>query len=96
MKYASLTFAALLLASGVAMAGNTAVIPHGSSADQPEHVQTASVQPADEFAALDTNHDGVLSKDEMSRNAKAAHMAMVDENQDGVLSRDEFAELKDM
>ena len=96
MKNAFSTFAALLLASGVAVAGDAAVASHAATVDHTVHTQTASAQPPDEFAALDTNHDGVLSKAEMSRYAKAGHMAMVDENQDGVLSRDEFAELKDM
>ena len=42
------------------------------------------------------NHDGVLSKAEMSHHPKSAHMAMVDEDQDGTLSREEFAALEGM
>ena len=56
----------------------------------------AATPPDGGFAALDANHDGVLSRDEMRQHPKSAHMAMVDENGDGVLSPAEFAELADM
>ena len=85
----------LLCVAGVAFAteapGVSADSATGSS-NQAHDLASA----VDEFSNLDTNHDGVLSKAEMVRHPKAAHMAMVDENRDGVLSRDEFAELDDM
>lgn len=91
MKHASLFILSLTLATGIAFADE------GKSA--PEHASVAGSSEAatvDAFATLDVNHDGVLSKAEMSHHPKSAHMAMVDEDQDGTLSREEFAALEGM
>lgn len=96
MTFRSIVFLACLL--GVDSAAATDARPHAPtpSPETEAHAQAAGRPPADEFSLLDTNHDGVLSKAELSRHPKAAHMAMVDENGDGVLSREEFAELSGM
>ena len=90
MKHVSLPILFLCLVAGAAFAGE----PKG----EPAHANpvAAETTPPDEFSKLDLNHDGVLSRAEMSRHPKAAHMAMVDEDQDGTLSREEFAELEGM
>ena len=99
MRSATLLFASIL-ATGAAFAadvngnGNGNGIASAPSGDHPAHEKSGPQ--ADAFSLLDANHDGVLSKVEMSAHPKAAHMAMVDENRDGVLSRGEFAELEGM
>ncbi|MGV8932955.1 MAG: hypothetical protein ACOH1R_12700, partial [Luteimonas sp.] len=46
----------------------------------------------DEFAKLDSNKDGELSKAEVSAQPSlAAHFGMLDANKDGILSKAEFA-----
>jgi Ca2+-binding EF-hand superfamily protein len=85
----TLIASALLLIDGTAVAAE----PDQPQAHQPTMAQATAV---DEFTRLDVNKDSVLSRAELARHPKAAHMAMVDENQDGVLSREEFAELEQM
>lgn len=94
MKRNALLLVSLVFAAGSAMADMRAT-PDASAA-VPATRQGPTAPAVDAFSALDANHDGVLSKSEMARHAKSAHMAMVDENRDGVLSRDEFAALEDM
>lgn len=91
----SLLIVPLMLVAGAAFATDAPGSSPGASAESSNH-DHASAPASDEFSKLDTDHDGVLSKAEMSHHPKAAHMVMVDENRDGVLSRDEFAELSDM
>lgn len=98
MKHPSnyvLLAASLMLIAGVAFAGDP---PHAAMGQGASHAtsQEPRAHVDDEFSRLDVNHDGVLSKAEMAKHPKAAHMAMVDENRDGVLSRDEFMELEGM
>lgn len=95
MKYMTTPILSLVLIAGVAFAGEQAsTAPH----QQPQqgHPATGQTTPVDEFSKLDTNHDGKLSRAELAKHPKAAHMAMADENQDGFLSKDEFAALETM
>lgn len=91
MKHAFLFILPLALLAGTAFAGDPR-----ESADHGPNQHSAEAAPADEFSKLDSNHDGVLSRAEMSHHPKAAHMAMVDEDHDGKLSREEFSELEGM
>lgn len=93
MKSLSCLFVASMLVTGGAWAADAKGNAPTPSAGHEAGVHAESGQPADEFSTWDANHDGVLSKTELARHPKAAHMVMVDENRDGVLSRDEFAEL---
>ncbi len=71
---------------------------------QPHDMSTMSKGQADhdkmaanEFAALDKNKDGKLSKAEVpAKHAVAPHFAMLDTNKDGSLSRAEFAKHHEM
>ena len=47
--------------------------------------------PVDEFKKLDTNHDGMLSKDEFKGDSAA--FDKLDKNHDGKLDRYEFSQL---
>lgn len=95
MKSSSAFLLALALVSGAAFAGGQS--SGSTQQDSPPHHENDIAQAAtDEFSKLDTNHDGTLSRAELAKHPKAAHMAMVDEDQDGLLSRDEFEQLQGM
>ena len=77
-------FAALVVATAPAIAG--------------EHDHHAPAKPADaekaddaEFAKLDTDKDGFISKSELpAKHPLLPHFGMVDKNRDGKLDRKEF------
>lgn len=85
----------LTLAVPAAHAAKSAKKPAGSKA-RPQAAQQAPAQKApaqqataaDTFAAMDTNHDGKITRDEWKGNAIG--FAMLDRNGDGVLSGDEL------
>lgn len=91
MKHAFLFIFPLALLAGTAFAGDPK-----ESGDHASNQHSNEASRVDEFSRLDLDHDGVLSRAEMSHHPKAAHMAMVDEDHDGTLSREEFSELEGM
>ena len=91
MKFASVLLLSFLSGAAFADGPNPVPAQPGSQASP-----GASRAVPDEFSKLDVNHDGELSKAELAKHPKAAHMAMVDENQDGFLSREEFEQLQGM
>ena len=97
MKSVVLFLVLLPLPAGSAIAAGTDAHDHGTAAAHAavDHGQVDAAS-TDEFSTFDADHDGVLSRREMARHPKAAHMAMVDGNRDGVLDREEFAELSGM
>jgi Ca2+-binding EF-hand superfamily protein len=81
----------LTLAVPAAQAEKSAQKPAGSQAQKPQAAQQAPVrQPtaADAFAAMDTDHDGKISRAEWKGNAVG--FALLDRNGDGALSGDEL------
>jgi len=94
MKILSMFVLQAALVSGASVSGLSRT-PAADTAPSP----TQAVQPlasVDAFDQLDADRDGVLSRTELARHPKAAHMAMVDENGDGVLDRGEFMEMQGM
>ena len=99
MKFASVFLFSLTLLSGGAFAvgRNSAPEGHDSPGAPVAPVARGGNQTvSDEFSRLDSNHDGKLSRTELAKHPKAAHMAMADENQDGLLSQEEFEQLQGM
>src|SRR3954463_662231 len=93
----------LTLAVPAAQAEKSAQKPAGSQPQKPQAAQQAQKAPAapaaqqapvrqpaaaDAFAAMDTDHDGKISRAEWKGNAIG--FAMLDHNGDSALSRDEF------
>jgi EF hand len=62
---------------------------HGKT-DHPDGHGKQGSQPSREFAMLDINKDGHLSKAELAKHALAPHFGMLDANKDGRLSPAEF------
>ena len=91
MKSIPLVVVSLALFCGTALAqgGKPPENPSNTAAPVPmEHKKMA----AEEFAALDKNKDGKVSKDEVpADDALAAHFSMLDTDKDGSLSKTEFA-----
>ncbi|HKI65442.1 MAG TPA: BON domain-containing protein [Burkholderiales bacterium] len=54
------------------------------------HAKAAGAPRADDFAALDTNHDGYLSRSEAAKTGFGRAFEQGDTNHDGRLDRDEF------
>ena len=63
---------------------------------QPTSSHAGHQVPADAFAKLDANADGLLSKVELAKHPMGGHAVMVDANKDGLLSPSEFAALEAM
>jgi Ca2+-binding EF-hand superfamily protein len=81
----------LTLAVPAVHAQKSARKPAGSQTQKPQAVQQAPVRQAtaaDTFAAMDTDHDGKVTRAEWKGNAIG--FAMLDRNGDGVLSGDEL------
>lgn len=96
MKFASMfLFSLTLLSGGVFAVGRNSTLEGHDSQGAPV-ARGGNQTVSDEFSKLDSNHDGKLSRTELAKHPKAAHMAMVDENQDGLLSQEEFGQLQGM
>lgn len=63
----------------------------GTAHDAMHHPEHAPSAASSNFAKLDVNRDGKLSKAEMAKHPMAAHFAMLDVNKDGYLSPKEAA-----
>ena len=99
----------LLCAAGLALGISTeavaqAAAPSGPGAPEPVTRAMVIGNATGEFARMDANHDGVLSKAEIEQYERAKIEAMaqarnkmvfdqLDTNHDGMLSRDEFARI---
>ncbi|MFZ5635586.1 MAG: EF-hand domain-containing protein [Pseudomonadota bacterium] len=68
---------------------------HNATHDH-DHDHAAPATPKDEFAALDTDRDAALSRQELAKHRLAAHFSMIDTNKDGRLNRSEFDAAKGM
>lgn len=94
---------ALVLMSGAALAAEpqsttqpapAATTGHSHAAhSHADHAQMKHEHAAktDEFAGLDANKDGTLSKVELSKHRLGPHFGMLDANRDGKLTQAEFA-----
>lgn len=86
MKIASRA-SALLLSLAVVIQVAAAEPPAKDHASHESHKQATRAQ---DFAALDKNKDGALSKEEMAKHPMAAHFGMMDADKDGKLSKREY------
>lgn len=93
-RYTTLFLGALLLATGAATATGQ---QHGEHQDHSDHANHgAAEKDTKEFAALDTNKDGTLSKAELAKHPLGPHFGMLDTDRDGRLTGAEFAAGRDM
>ena len=90
MKACTTLLISLMFAAGAASAADPA------KPAQPTNSHAGHQAPADAFAKLDANADGLLSKAELSKHPMGGHAIMVDANKDGLLSPSEFAALEAM
>lgn len=56
-----------------------------------DHGQTKREPTPDDFAKLDVNKDGTLSKAELAKHRLGPHFGMLDTNRDGKLTQVEFS-----
>ena len=77
--------------TGHAQQGHT---DHGKLDNRVDHGKPPGT--TSEFAALDANKDGKLSKAELSKHKLGPHFGMLDVNKNGILSPTEFAAGKAM
>ena len=70
--------------------------PAFAQSTAPPATGTTSFAPARQHQPLDTNHDGVITRDEVqSRPGLAKHFDQIDTNRDGKIDRDEFGAFRD-
>ncbi|KAF1720725.1 EF-hand domain-containing protein [Pseudoxanthomonas wuyuanensis] len=76
----------------VALSATAAIAgEHDHHAAKPAAAATAPRNTADpEFARLDANQDGFISKSELAKHPLLAHFSMADKNKDGKLDKQEF------
>ena len=86
MKIAPMA-SALLLSLAVVTPVTAAEPPAKDRAAHESHKQATGAQ---DFAALDKNKDGSLSKEEMAKHPMAAHFGMMDADKNGKLSKSEY------
>ena len=89
MKIAAIT-SALLLSLAVIAPVAAAEPPAKDTTAHDSHKQHPA---APEFAALDKNKDGALSKAELAKHPMSAHFGMMDADKDGKLSKSEFSSM---
>ena len=93
-RLTTLSLGALLLATGAAMAAGQ---QHGGHQDHGDHANHGTAEKdSKEFATLDTNKDGALSKAELAKHRLGPHFGMLDADRDGRLTPAEFAAGRDM
>lgn len=79
------------------LAGSVAAANEGHNHAPPQNGQVAAPDMAAEFARLDANHDGQLSRAELPRGHRLAlHFGMLDADRNGTLSAAEFAQGRGM
>lgn len=92
-RFTMLSFC-LMLSSGSVLAAGQDHSAHQAHADHSAH---AAAKPADnEFATLDANKDGSLTKAELAKHRLAPHFGMLDSDSNGRLSAAEFSAGRDM
>lgn len=92
MKRFAITILSFAAFAGPAFAQQATQPPHMHKMEGHKHMQSDAKSEAkvDEFATLDTDKDGFLSKAELAKHALAPHAEMVDGDRDGKLSKTEF------
>jgi hypothetical protein len=88
MKFATITILAALIAGGTLMALAQGKPPGGGESDKPGGGERGHRPPPPIFEALDLNHDGIISADEIAKASES--LKKLDKNGDGQLTRDEL------
>jgi hypothetical protein len=93
-KAITLSFCTMLLVSGTVLAAGQDHAGHQGHGGHTGHDVAKPV--SDEFATLDANKDGALTKAEIAKHRLAPHFGMLDGDRNGSLSAGEFAAGRDM